>query len=77
MSSIEQKYGKNFYQRLSQYFPKNLPVPTAFQVALNPLRASLSSLWKMTVILLSELMMGLGLLDPQYLCSSDPNETIT
>ena len=58
--------------------PNDIPGSPAFQVALNPLLwPSWSSLRKMTTIVLSELMMGLGLLDPQYLCSSDPNETLT
>ena len=50
---------------------------TASQVALNPLRVTLKSLWKTTVIVFPWLMMGVGLLDPQYFCSPDPKEIET
>ena len=56
--------------------PKNIPNgPTAFQVALNPLRFTEPSLWKKTVMVFPELMMGLGMLDPQYFFSTGPEDT--
>ena len=50
---------------------------TASQVALNPLRTLVWSLWKVTVIVFPELMTGLGTFDPQYFSSSDPKEICT
>ena len=49
---------------------KSLPeFSTTSQVALNPLRATEKSLWKVMSIVFPELRMGLGLLDPQYFSS--------
>ena len=39
---------------------------TAFHAALNPLWLTELSLWKVTVILLLLLVMGAGLVEPQY-----------
>ena len=49
-------------------------VSTAFQVALNPLWFTDWSLWKTTLIVFPELMMGPGMLEPQYFSLKDPWE---
>ena len=47
---------------------------TASQVALNPVRTLVWSLWKMMFMVFPELIIGLGTSDPQYFSSSDPKE---